>query len=53
MEEKEVLVLKLKDNVKNLKEKFKQKSENPDLISFYEQQLLEKDQLINVRAIKN
>ena len=53
MDEKEALVLKLRDNVKILKEKFKQKSENSDLMNFYEQQLAEKDQLISVWNLLN
>jgi hypothetical protein len=48
MEEKDALVVKLKESVKTLKEKFQQKNENADLMSFYEQQLVEKDQLISV-----
>jgi hypothetical protein len=48
MDEKEALVLKLRENVKLFKEKFKQKGDNSDLNSFYEQQLSEKEQIILV-----
>lgn len=46
--EKDETVQKLRANVKLLKDKVKQKTENSDLINIYEQQLNEKDELIEV-----
>ena len=45
--EKDELVQKLRSNVKILKDKVKQKTDNSDLINIYEQQLNEKDELID------
>lgn len=50
MEEKDQLVVKLRENLTQIKEKLKKKSESTDLIGFYEQQLVEKDQLIKVKT---
>ena len=47
--EKDETVQKLRANVKILKDKVKQKTENSDLINIYEQQLDEKDELIEVK----
>jgi len=46
--EKDETVQKLRANVKLLKDKVKQKTENSDLINIYEHQLNEKDELIEV-----
>lgn len=48
MEEKDSLVLLLRNNNQLLKDKLKQKDNNPGLSAFYEQQLIEKEQLITV-----
>ena len=51
--EKDETVQKLRANVKLLKDKVKQKTENSDLINIYEQQLNEKDELIEVKNLIN
>jgi len=51
--EKDETVQKLRANVKLLKDKVKQKTENSDLINIYEQQLNEKDELIEVTNLIN
>ena len=53
MSEKDDLVHKLRTNVKLLKDKVRQKTENSDLVNIYEQQLNEKDELIEVELKKN
>ncbi len=54
LNEKDAFIAKIQSEFKLLKEKFKQKNENSDLIPFYEQQLNHKDQTINVsKLIKN
>ena len=50
--EKDETVQKLRANVKILKDKVRQKTENSDLINIYEQQLDEKDELIEVKQKK-
>jgi hypothetical protein len=48
--EKDELVNKLRTSVDLLKEKFSKKSDNNDLVNFYEQQLADKDKLIAVSS---